>query len=94
MSDPTDICLTFANGDQVLVRADLAPRIVGVDYDGDLVGEDHGMLYALTPCCHASGKGMGHDGDEGYVGCRACHEEVDWKYGDVYSEAHIVARVV
>ena len=90
----TDTCLTFSNGEQVFVRADLAPRIVGIDADGDLVGEDYGMLYALTPCCHASGKGMGHDDDEGYVGCRKCHEWVDWKFGDVYTADDLVARVV
>lgn len=90
-----EVCMTFSNGDQVFVAADLAPRIVGIDSDGDLVASDYGMLYPLTPCCHASGKGMGHDDEDGgYVGCRSCHEEVDDKYGMVYDDSHILAYPV
>jgi hypothetical protein len=92
----TDICLTFENGDQVFVNAELADAIVGVDYDGDVIARsEFGMLYPLTPCCHASGKGaMDDETYEAFVECRSCYSEVDDKYGAVYEEKDIIARPV
>lgn len=65
--------------------------IVGRDRDGDLVActEFVGggrMLYPLTPCCKASGKGG--DSLTGVV-CRSCYEEVDGKFGGVLSEREV-----
>jgi hypothetical protein len=41
-----------------------------------LVVASEGMVYLLTPCCVASGKG----GESGVI-CRACHRPVDDRYG-------------
>jgi hypothetical protein len=43
--------------------------------DGKLAVSD-GIVYLLTPCCQASGKGM-----QSGVGCRACYRPVDSVYG-------------
>lgn len=43
------------------------------------VHEDHAVVYPLTPCCHASGKGC-----DGYTGCRACYQEVSPLFGDCW----------
>jgi len=81
---------TLPDGTEVTFPAHLADAVVGVDEDGDLVasadwavpGETE-FLYPLTPCCHATGKGMdsGLDDDFGGVGCRNCYQWVDPKYG-------------
>lgn len=73
--------------------------VVGVDRDGDKVARytdgDFTMLYPLTPCCGASGKGMMDDATgEGFVGCRSCYREVDPKYGSVYTEADVVGGLL
>jgi hypothetical protein len=51
----------------------------GLDADGNGVyamSEEHAYLYAVTPCCQASGKGS----FAGVV-CRACHRVVDDYFG-------------
>lgn len=56
-------------------------RLVDTEDHGALAYAD-GMVYALTPCCKASGKGLvDEESGEGYVGCRSCYREVDWAYG-------------
>ena len=35
-----------------------------------------GVIYPLTPCCHASAKGC-----DGYTGCRKCYAEVPSEFG-------------
>lgn len=55
-------------------------RIVAVTPLGKVMANSY-MCWLLTPCCGASGKGL-MDGDYGYVGCRACYQEVGWEYGD------------
>jgi hypothetical protein len=46
------------------------------------VARAHGMVYLLTPCCGATGKGVVDEHGRGYVGCRSCYQEVDHCYGD------------
>lgn len=41
-----------------------------------LVAASDGMVYLLTPCCQATGKG----GERGVV-CRSCYKDVDDRYG-------------
>jgi hypothetical protein len=39
-------------------------------------------LVGLTKCCGATGKGlMDEETGDGYVGCRACYQEVSWSLG-------------
>lgn len=40
------------------------------------------MIAPLTPCCQASGKGC-----DGYIGCRACYNEVSPFFGDCWDLA-------
>lgn len=90
-SDPADVVeLTFGGGRRIQVHRIIAGRVRGLDMDGDLLiplgdarqlirhEDDSEYLVALTPCCHASGKGA--DVATGVV-CRGCHREVDGKYG-------------
>ena len=58
-----------------------ATDIVGIavkEYPGDRIAVDleHGMVYPLTDCCGASGKGGGMG-----VICRKCYEDVDIFFG-------------
>ncbi len=46
-------------------------------HDLSMVACAYGMVYPLTECCSASGKGS----EDGVV-CRNCYQVVDWKYGD------------
>lgn len=76
-------------------RAEIPSRldddVVGWDQDGDLVVEFLPGAYApLTPCCHASGKGVTYS--ETGVACRACYVDVDGKYGDVLSRDEVTFR--
>ena len=82
---------TLPDGTSVQLPAHLDALVRGVDADGDLVaagdwtkeGEPE-FLYLLTPCCQASGKGLSDEAtEEGYVGCRACYQEVDPKFGGI-----------
>ena len=90
---------TLTDGRIVRVPTGVGDRFKGVDADGDvLVIVDLDVadrwLYALTPCCLASGKGlMDEDSDYGYVGCRSCYQEVDPKFGDVLSNDDIATAV-
>ncbi len=72
-----------------LITDDL--KIVGMDSEGDLVAESHGMLFPLTHCCLASGKGA--ECETGVV-CRSCYEEVDPIYGAVYEDADVQVRLI
>lgn len=49
---------------------------IGVDAEGIQVAEDDGFAYRLTPCCSASVTGSAG------ICCRACYEQVDWRYAD------------
>lgn len=90
--DPTStVELMLEDGRRVHAHRMIADRVRGIDADGDLVlplGEPGSpirhedgaeWLIALTPCCHASGKGAA---SRTGVVCRACYREVDGKYGD------------
>jgi hypothetical protein len=48
---------------------------VRLDID-DMGGRDRVMVYPLTPCCNASGKGGGYG-----VVCRNCYQDVASGYG-------------
>lgn len=78
----------FSNGVSRVVQEGV--QVVGLDYELDLIATERGMLYPLTDCCYASGKGG--EADSGVV-CRACHDEVDPKYGAVYVAADIAHYV-
>jgi hypothetical protein len=82
--------LTFANGATVQTSVFIGSGIVAIDSDGDLIASDYDMMYPLTPCCHASGKGA--EVSTGVV-CRSCMDEVDGKFGAVYSERDIAYGV-
>ena len=77
-ADTTRVALR--SGATVDVPTRMAGRFAGLDANGDWIVEDpdlgHGYRYALTPCCHASGKGH----EDGIV-CRACYQVVDDYYG-------------
>lgn len=60
--------------------------VLGRDSIGT-VAEAHGMRYYLTDCCGASAKGC-----DGYIGCRACYNEVDPVLGDVPDKATVLVR--
>ncbi|GAA2679018.1 MULTISPECIES: hypothetical protein [Actinosynnema] len=101
-ADPVE--LTFVDGRRIAVHTRVADRVRGIDADGDLLvplGEpdnpihhDDGTEYliALTPCCHASGKGSAMA--EGGVVCRSCHDEVDSKYAGPGTLALAVTAVM
>lgn len=58
-------------------QTSLEPLVLGRD-DVGLVAESDGMRYYLTDCCLASAKGC-----DGYVGCRACYQEIDPELGGI-----------
>lgn len=66
----------LADGRTVPVPLSLLHRFLGVDAHGHRVVCDHGVTYALTDCCGASGKGSA-----GGVVCRACYTPVAWEFG-------------
>jgi hypothetical protein len=55
-----------------------AGKFAGLEVAIEKVGEQF-MVYPLTPCCHASGKGG--ESPSGVV-CRKCHQPVAGVYGD------------
>jgi transcriptional regulator with XRE-family HTH domain len=57
-------------------------RIVGTREGGGKVAESDGIMYLLTECCEASGKGSIADGMDGSVVCRECYQQVSGDYGD------------
>lgn len=79
IADSVPIAVTLANGKQVTVLTGVLSRFRGLDEFGYQVyamdeGSEH--MYAVTPCCGASGKGVS-DG----VACRACYVLVDDYFG-------------
>ena len=42
--------------------------------------DDTQLVYVLTPCCNATGKGVEYSAT--FVACRACYRDVDPIYGD------------
>ncbi|MEV0297114.1 hypothetical protein [Nocardia sp. NPDC050710] len=59
--------------------ADRLDKIVGLDNEGCVVIDDGTAgLVALTPCCHAYGKGSTNS-DTGIV-CRECYRDVAIKH--------------
>ena len=96
------ISKTLTDGRVVSVPEGTADRFRGIDAEGDLlvetdfapVGDPKNFLYALTPCCRASSKGLFDENDfSPYVGCRHCYGEVDPKFGGVFTVADIAAAV-
>ncbi|MFD9701291.1 magnesium chelatase domain-containing protein [Lentzea sp. NPDC059081] len=79
--------LTLADGGLLYVSPVLASRVRGIDADGDVLVCDEDItradgteyLVPLTPCCHATGKGVTYS--ETNVACRRCYQDVDPKYG-------------
>jgi hypothetical protein len=85
---------TFSDNSTVTIPDDFSfdhVTIIGRDSEGDLVVESDGMLYPLTHCCLASGKGA--EVSTGVV-CRSCYEEVDSIYGAVYEDADVRSRLI
>ncbi len=58
-------------------------RLVAVTPSGKVMANGY-MCWLLTPCCDASGKGSIDAYASGGTGviCRACHQDVDFNYGD------------
>jgi hypothetical protein len=84
----TNTEIKFTDGQTRLVNAKLAPKIIALDFDGDLCINFYGECVALTSCCNATGKG-GTDvapGESGIV-CRACYRPVSSKYGTTVRSA-------
>lgn len=81
--DDQPVQVWFADGNHYdsLPRG-TANQVIGLDAFGFLVAESDGLRYALTPCCHVSGKGGGHG-----VVCRSCYEDVDDYFG-WFAEVH------
>lgn len=84
---PGDI--EFEDGEVRRVPTGISERILGKDSEGDVVVGLEGMLYLLTPCCYASGKGW--DSETGVV-CRSCFQTVDPAYGGLATIASKVVR--
>lgn len=78
----------FADGSARQVDSNLAVDLVGLDADRNLVCKRHGMVYALTPCCNATGKGS--HSPTGVV-CRGCYRTVDISFG---GEARVAIPVL
>lgn len=76
VADEQLTAVTLSDGTVRYMTALTAKRFVGVDADGDLVVAQHGLVYALTPCCQASGTGT-----QSGVACRACYWPVSPKFG-------------
>lgn len=53
-------------------------RVVGEDWAGEIAVNNEGNAFYVTPCCGASAKGC-----DGYIGCRACYEEIDPALGGI-----------
>ena len=65
---------------------------VEIDYIGVLkedptirLARSGSIIYALTPCCGASGKGVEYG-----IACRACYCEVDGLYGATFEEKDVI----
>lgn len=56
--------------------------VVGRDEVG-VIAQSDGMSYYLTECCGASAKGC-----DGYIGCRACYQEIDPELGGTPDSVH------
>jgi hypothetical protein len=82
--------VTFEDGQTLSLPGRVRDRLRGLSAEGYVVVsspdwlEEDGkeVLYGLTPCCLASGKGlMDEETFEGYIGCRSCYQEVDPAFG-------------
>jgi hypothetical protein len=75
---------------------DLA-RLVGWDEHGNPIlierfANGGSMLFPLTPCCFASGKGTTNAASG--VCCRACYAEVDPYFGAVLTQDDVIVEYV
>lgn len=73
--------IVLADGSKVTVPAGSADSFLGLDADRNQVHRDpdvSGLVYALTPCCNATGKGASVPSG---VVCRSCYREVDGYFG-------------
>jgi hypothetical protein len=71
--------IILTDGTKVRIPPEEPERFKGLDFDGDMVYAadwDPTYLFALTPCCLATGKGS----EDGIV-CRNCYRPVSWKFG-------------
>jgi hypothetical protein len=80
----TTATVLLADGATVEAPTTLLERdmLLGVDADGNLVVHDPDipdLVYALTPCCNASGKGSANSPTG--ICCRACYQPVDSYFG-------------
>lgn len=85
-----DGLVTFADGSTVTLPPGIACIVVGKDADGNPVAQWEDLTWALTPCCHASGKGSVAGGFPAVV-CRSCYREVDPYFGGDATVAVAVA---
>lgn len=80
--------IKFSNGTTIDYEPGAHVKVLGLDYDGDIVVETvdtdlsvGGLRYPLTPCCRATGKGCWDErADRGIIACRKCYREVDPKF--------------
>lgn len=83
--------VVFADGTERRIPADVAGSVVGLDSSGYVVAESDGMLYPLTPCCYASGKGSVNSPTG--VCCRACYAAVEAYLGVVLEQSDVIVRL-
>lgn len=87
-ADEVPVDVQLADGGIVAVAAGVMTWFVGLDGDGHRVLSQHGLLYPITDCCGASGKGS--ESETGVV-CRSCYRTVDALFGDTATVVFPVA---
>ena len=87
-ADEVAVDVQLADGGVVAVAAGVVTWFVGLDGGGHRVLSQHGMLYPITDCCGASGKGA--KSETGVV-CRSCYRTVDALFGDTATVVFPVA---
>lgn len=87
IEEDTPTTVVFASGAVRTLAKVLADNVIGLDESGNVVVEDEGITYPLTPCHFASAKGS-----QGLTVCRVCYEEVSDYFGGIAHATDFVVR--